>query len=393
MNPSPFGTHRSAHRCNRYYPTPNITVDSASIARIEPDGTGPDRISVPLGFVSHHPKPHLPPPSTGRYGAPAMEAVAELSLRETSPSEYLLFGWFVSSSSNSLDVVVAFARTEASLSGLESGLQGILHETNEKMPVSLQDKSQFSLLGHCTVDLGNNGKLSRVGVEEDDESNSSRNVFGKKFGHRISECHKVDGLEQDRQISMGNSCIQLVCYSCEKFGRDVFCIPKLHHIHWNGQIVSQCDVHFIFYETPTFGAHHFSLQSRSSFEQVKAPLRKPKWFEELHQKQPLCDMDAIILAVNCATAARMLFGRHLNPKRSVSWFLAFMWHLFAMSVASLSTLLYIVLQSLYSLLSYASSSWIYITSTKVFNTAGLNIRIRSSQILYWPLFLQDKGIR
>lgn len=72
---------------------------------------------------------------------------------------------------------------------------------------------------------------------------------------------------------------------------------------------------------------------------------------------------------------------------------AFLWHVFAMSVASLSTLLYIVLQSLYRLLSYASSSWMYTASTKVFNTAGLNIRIRCSQILYWPLFLQDRGIR
>ncbi|XP_062117929.1 uncharacterized protein LOC133831579 isoform X2 [Humulus lupulus] len=303
----------------------------------------------------------------------------ELSLNATSPSKYFLFGWFVSSSSNYLDVVVAFATSDASLSGLEPGLE---------------DKSGLTLLGHFAVGIGNNGELSRVGRGEDDESKSGRDIYGKNFGRWSCECHKLDGfVEQDRQISKGNSWIQLVSCSHEKFGRDIFSIPKLHHIHWNGQIVSHCDVHFIFYETPAYGSHHFSSHSWSSYEQVKAPLRKPKWVEALHQKQPLCDLDTTILAINCATAARVLFRRHLDVKRSVSWNFAFLWHLFAVSVASMSSVLYISLQSLYRLLSYTSTSWIYITSTKVFHTAGLNIRIRCSQILYWPIFLQDRGIR
>ncbi|XP_060967482.1 N-acetylglucosaminyl-phosphatidylinositol biosynthetic protein gpi1 isoform X2 [Cannabis sativa] len=290
----------------------------------------------------------------------------ELSLNTTSSStKSFLFGWFVSSSCNYLDVVVAFATSDASLSGLESEFEGILHETNEKMPMSLQDKSELSLLGHFAVGVSNNGELSRVGMGEDDELKSGPGFNGNNSGQWSCECHKLDRLvERDRPISKGNSWIQVVAYSREKFGRDIFRIPKLHHIHWNGQIVSHCDVHYIFYETPAYGSHHFSSHSWSSYEQVKAPLRKPKWVEKLHQKQPLCDLDTTILAINCATAAKVLFSRHLDAKRSVSW-----------------------------LLSYTSSSWIYITSTKVFHTAGLNIRIRCSQILYWPIFLQDRGIR
>lgn len=151
--------------------------------------------------------------------------------------------------------------------------------------------------------------------------------------------------------------------------------------------------YFVLYETPAYGAHHFSTCFQYSFEQVKAPLRKPKWVEKLQQKQPLCDMDTVILAINSAAAASTLFRRHLDPRRSFSWFFAFMWHLLAVSVASLFTVAYIILQSVFKVLSFASSSWLYISSMSVFNTAGLNIQIRCSQILYWPIFLQDRGIR
>ncbi|KAL5546455.1 hypothetical protein UlMin_006142 [Ulmus minor] len=328
----------------------------------------------------------------------------QLSLSEPYISDSFLFGWFVSTSSKSIDVVVAFSRSEASISDLQPNIQGIIFETNEKMPVSLQEKSPFSLLGHCVNDLSSNGQLSRVGREEDVETKAStsgdasalgnQGICRKNSGQWTSQCCKFDGLsEQDLQIYYGSSWIKVVYCSREKFGRGSFWIPRLHHIHWNGQIVSRCDVHVIFYETPSYGAHHFTSHFWDSVEQVKPPLKKPKWVEELHQKQPLCDMDTVILGINSASAASILFRRHADPKRYFSWFFAFTWHLFAMFVASLSTLLYIILQSLYRLLSYVSGSWIYSTLTKVFNTAGLNIQIRCSQILYWPIFLQDRGIR
>lgn len=74
-------------------------------------------------------------------------------------------------------------------------------------------------------------------------------------------------------------------------------------------------------------------------------------------------------------------------------FLAFTWQLFAVSVASLSMLFYVIVQFLYRLLKYASDSWVYIISVKVFSSSRINIRIRCSQILYWPIFLQHNGTR
>ncbi|VVA23139.1 PREDICTED: N-acetylglucosaminyl-phosphatidylinositol biosynthetic, partial [Prunus dulcis] len=73
-------------------------------------------------------------------------------------------------------------------------------------------------------------------------------------------------------------------------------------------------------------------------------------------------------------------------------FLPFTWQLFAVSVASLSMLFYVILQFLYRLLNYGSDSWVYIRSVKVFSSSRINIRIRCSQILYWPIILQDNGM-
>lgn len=113
--------------------------------------------------------------------------------------------------------------------------QGILHDTNGKMPVLLQDRSKLCLLGQFASDVGSrNAKLFEVGTEEDDQCESSS-----------CGCHKLSGsLEQCRQIFVGNSYwIQMLCDRREQFGKDITWIPKLHHIHWNGEIVSRCDVH------------------------------------------------------------------------------------------------------------------------------------------------------
>ncbi|CAK9183999.1 unnamed protein product [Ilex paraguariensis] len=155
----------------------------------------------------------------------------------------------------------------------------------------------------------------------------------------------------------------------------------------------------IVYETPTFGGHHFSLGLWSSSEQVKTPLKKPKWVKDLHQKQPLLDLDTVILAINCATAARLLLQRHVHPEKSMSqfhivcFFFTFIWKLLAVSVASFSTLSYITLQFLHVLLSWGSQSSVYTTLAKVFSNTGSIMQIRCSQILYWPISLQDNGFR
>lgn len=155
----------------------------------------------------------------------------------------------------------------------------------------------------------------------------------------------------------------------------------------------------ILYDTPSYGGHHFSLHLWNSSEQVKADFKKPKWVDELHQKQPPVGLDTVILAINSAASAKIFFERHVAPRRPVvrffivCRFLTFIWQLFAMSIASLSTLFYFILQLLHILLSFGSQSWIYIKSARILRSTWISIRIRCFQILYWPIFLQDNGLR
>ncbi|KAH9713905.1 N-acetylglucosaminyl transferase component family protein / Gpi1 family protein [Citrus sinensis] len=155
----------------------------------------------------------------------------------------------------------------------------------------------------------------------------------------------------------------------------------------------------ILYETPRYGACHFSLSFWNSSKKAKIPLKEPKWIDELHQKQPLNDLDAVILAMNSATASKMVFERHVGSSRSFTKFsiicrlIALVWQLLAVSMASLSTIFYIFLQFLHSLLSFGSQSWIYTASKRLFNTTWINIQIRCGQILFWPILLQDNDLR
>ncbi|MBA0768271.1 hypothetical protein Gotri_017086, partial [Gossypium trilobum] len=140
----------------------------------------------------------------------------------------------------------------------------------------------------------------------------------KCYGQWSCGCLKFDGfLGQCRQVSMeSNYWIELAYDSLRLQARGIHWVPKLHHLHWKKEIVSQCDVHVILYETPTYGAHHFSLRYWNSSEHGKASPKKPQWVDELQQKQPLNDMDTVVLAINSASAAQKYFERHDSFKQS-----------------------------------------------------------------------------
>ncbi|KAH9665473.1 N-acetylglucosaminyl transferase component family protein / Gpi1 family protein [Citrus sinensis] len=300
-----------------------------------------------------------------------------LSSTEPSSSFTFLFGWFISCSSVSLDIVVAFACDESSFSGCQSSLKEILCDTSRSMSMTLQDKSMFSLLGQCAACPSDNDQLFRIGVGDNDQRKystcriacalNSEGMLRKRNRRYYCGCHKLDGLlEKHRQAANGsNHWVEMIYDPYEIHGRNIHCIPKLHHIHWNGRLVSQCNVHVILYETPRYGACHFSLSFWNSSKKAKIPLKEPKWIDELHQKQPLNDLDAVILAMNSATASKMVFERHVGSSRLI----ALVWQLLALSMASLSTIFYIFLQFLHSLLSFGSQSWIY-TASKRTMTSG-----------------------
>lgn len=300
------------------------------------------------------------------------------------PDSVFLFGWIPSSSSDSVDVVVAFAFSEATVLSLQSDLQGILNEINCDMPGLLQDKCPLSLLGHCAVDLGGKHQFPRVCSEK-----------ATCLSCKHCTCDGLPDISKLVSVERSNW-IQLSYKSHESIDKKIKSVPTLHHMHCSGLISSQIDLHVILYETPMFGSHHFSLEF-STTKQVKT-LKAPMWLEALHQKQLFLDLDTVILAINSAHAAKACFGRHVGPRR-VNWlFFLFMlitltWRLLAVFVASLSTLFYVIFQFLNFILSYGPELWMDLALKKLFSNTWKNIQFRRRQILYWPAILGDNSLR
>ncbi|CAN6898465.1 unnamed protein product [Brassica oleracea] len=295
-------------------------------------------------------------------------------------SHSLLFGWFVSHSSSCLDVVVAFITDESFLSSTGgSSLQDVLHETNEKMPLTLRDKAAFTLLGRYDSCLSANGNAPKNATDED----------LCRYSSLSCGCHKVDGLG-----SVSSHWIHMVHDSSSEHG------IRMHHIHWNGDIVFQCDVHVIVYDPPVFGSHHFSLSFwNASSPQTKAPLKKPNWVDDLHKRQPLIEMETVILSINCAASAEIAYRKlstqleTSSRKFSLSYLISTLaWWLLATLLSSLSSLYYSLIHFFYQLSSFPIFSWVLIASRRVLKNTWINFRIRSCQILYWPIFLQENNM-
>ncbi|KAH9734353.1 N-acetylglucosaminyl transferase component family protein / Gpi1 family protein [Citrus sinensis] len=197
-----------------------------------------------------------------------------LSSTEPSSSYTFLFGWFVSCTPASLDIVVALARDDSSLSGCQSSLKEILCDTNGSMAVTLQGKSMFSLLGQCAVYPSDNDQLFRIGVGDSDQRKYY--TCGTAYELNREEIFTVF-LNRITYIGMGDRC----------------CIAM--------------SVYVILYETPRYGAHHFSLSFWNSSEKVKIFLKKHKWIDELHQKQPL-NFGAYTILVSYALSNNTCYG-------------------------------------------------------------------------------------
>ncbi|KAI3713650.1 hypothetical protein L1987_72233 [Smallanthus sonchifolius] len=328
-------------------------------------------------------------------------------------STTFLFGWFVSSSSSAsvpIEIVVAFSIDEEVFSSIGSDLEGILHKINKRMPTSLQNRCELSMLGYCSADSSSNGELplhresseeySQIkGTPRNSGPHTEQNMSKDRSGHWICGCHKVDGFLDQYKTSTKSNPAQLVYGSYIYISRNLGWIPRLHHIHWGMQVDFNLDLHIVIYGTPRFGGHHFYLGSQHSFEDAKTISRKPKWVEDLSQKKSVLDLDAVILATNCAAAATSFFEEQVSPKRPALWFrcvymgITMIWQLLAVCVATVSTSIYIILQLLRFLLSHGSDSCIYATFENLFIHTWKNIRVRCCQILYWSIFLHNNDSR
>ncbi|KAF9616194.1 hypothetical protein IFM89_028970 [Coptis chinensis] len=301
----------------------------------------------------------------------------QFSSSSSSSDFVILFGWFLPSSTCSLDIVIVPIVASPNKLSNQPDLQGYLRCTNGKMAQLLQDKATFSILGYCT-------------------SESSGLCEEWSCG-----CHKLDGfLEEHRRLAVkSGNWIQLSCQILSCTCKGIRWTPRLHHIHWGGQLVPSSDVYVIIYEPPTFGSRHFSLKSLGSTEQVRQHFKSPMWIDALYKKQPPPDLDTVIFAVNSATSAKIEFEACLSPKNyshqfsSIFVLVSITCHFTALFLASFFTIIYSILQFFHRLLCYGSQASLCAVIEKVFSHTWENIYIRSCQLLYGPIRLQDSGFR
>lgn len=169
---------------------------------------------------------------------------------QTPPTSSFVFGWFIPSSEASIDVVVAFACDEHKLaSSLDSGLDLLefLQGTNKNMSTLLQDKSEFSLIGYLEADFSGNSKFAWCG--------NDRNKDMKLNDHILNSCTSNEGswscgcprhdriLGKHRHSAPENTWIKLIHILSEIKGGRVLAIPKLDHLHLNGETEFHLDLH------------------------------------------------------------------------------------------------------------------------------------------------------
>ncbi|KAI3842020.1 hypothetical protein MKX03_023007 [Papaver bracteatum] len=330
------------------------------------------------------------------------------SCDEKTPNSVVLFGWFFPSST-SFDIVVSVVASSEKISHshLQPDFQGILRFINAKMPLILQGKSTFSMLGYCAAGCSFDGQYEGVEIEENYSSTTNGDINSQNKNSSFQDlerwscgCCKLDGfLEQHRHESISRSNWIQLSYDTASSCGNALRIPTLHHVHLDGLVLASFDVHVILYDPPTFGSHHFSLNSWDSSGQVRIHPKRPIWVEELHQKRPHTDLDMVVCAINSATAAKLVFESCLGPQISIDKFPVMSWlanvtlHLGAALVASFFTFLYILLQLCHRFMHCGSELFLYRIVARPFGHTCRNIHIRSCQLLYWPVYLRDWGMR
>ncbi|WVZ60681.1 hypothetical protein U9M48_010668 [Paspalum notatum var. saurae] len=153
----------------------------------------------------------------------------------------------------------------------------------------------------------------------------------------------------------------------------------------------------ILYEVPKIGRNHFSLGVGEP-RKLKASFKKPNWINDLHKLSSFLDLGSIVLALNCSYAARVPVTCECSTSSSGAYFvfsfvydvfLQVTWHCMGIFLASTSTILYIMILLFRKCLSHMSQ---YLMLHKVFRHSWNNIHLRSCQILYWPIVLQDTSL-
>lgn len=102
----------------------------------------------------------------------------------------------------------------------------------------------ISVLGHCVADLNNDA--SKVGNVVKCSSASIPNgaTFNSSSQSKQNSNCGCDNMMEACGIAIGsNMWIKLVHETCGESAAKKLMVPKVHHIHWDGQVVSPCIVH------------------------------------------------------------------------------------------------------------------------------------------------------
>lgn len=198
-----------------------------------------------------------------------------LSSGELPSSDFVLFGWFLDSS-NSIDVVIAHVISTSGFSVIvgQSDLQEILKSTNSNMPMPLKRTSTFCIIGHCAAhyrdmdmktvtnkqsdpfleskrSCGSIESVSTKPIRYMDTNEISKSTMSvaasevENHGCLSCGCGTLDhSIEPYREalIRHGNW-IQLLPKSQGILCKESRWVPRFHHMHQNGHIMSNCDVH------------------------------------------------------------------------------------------------------------------------------------------------------
>lgn len=148
----------------------------------------------------------------------------------------------------------------------------VLGITNN-VPTNLQDKSEFSILGYVEANCSGNRELGNCGNDRNGEmkinGNQSSNSLTSNQGSWSCGCLRHDKiLRQGRLATSENISIKLVCAISEQMDGRVIAIPKLDHLHLNGEIESHLDLHVC---KSCSSVQQVSFSSPSSYNAVLLP--------------------------------------------------------------------------------------------------------------------------
>lgn len=286
----------------------------------------------------------------------------------------------------------------------------------------LQESAAFTILGDCVIHLPRDFEVccgkqkcqplhTQVFQKQHFDTNQGSSVVsngslgsenlhrGENNRNQECDCSVLDGFMDTckKSVVKGGKWVHFCCKSEKSFGCNMNQIPVLHHLYLDNQKVELNHLHVILYDVPIAGRSHFSL-GEDAPHRLKTPFKVPNWINNLQKKPSVLDLDPIVLALNCSNAAKLPVAWKTAANSSVAHvFFATIFdalvqvvqHFTGVFFTFVSTIVYIIIQLFQKCLSHMPE---YFMLQKVFRHSWRNIHIRSCQILYWPIFLQDTSL-